>query len=438
MKKLYLHGHARYSIKDIEEHFDEVELKRAVRRGSLAAWLRERLENEMADRVNDIAKALAAGEDADFQRRLVEALGLNAKVAADSAKRIAEEQAEKATEGMSGETVKNAIPDPDQVGDVGQYFPRYQREAKKGDAMAQYGLGICYYLGKGVAEDKERGASYFREAAKQGHERAAMLLGHYYLYGWGGKKDAVEAVKWIRMAAEKGDKNAQCLLGECYREGTGEDKNDEEAEKWFRLAANQGVKKAQCHLGMCSLPEDEGCPNEIEAVRKWFQAEAEPEQENEEARRQLDDLEEFVKGFPGESHDLDRAQEYADRVTEEQVDEMVNKEEEMKGFFQRVGVLKKYWTDVCDTFSLLKDRAAGKYCVVNWPVIASLIGALVYVFSPVDAIPDVIPFVGFLDDTGVFAAVLAFAGKDLEQYREWRRTRERAVDVECEESDRKA
>lgn len=37
-----------------------------------------------------------------------------------------------------------------------------------------------------------------------------------------------------------------------------------------------------------------------------------------------------------------------------------------------------------------------------------ILGALLYLISPIDAIPDVIPVVGWLDDIGVATAVLAF------------------------------
>lgn len=117
----------------------------------------------------------------------------------------------------------------------------------------------------------------------------------------------------------------------------------------------------------------------------------------------------------------EQARKYAGKVSEETVGEMVGREEKMKGFFQHVKVLQKYWNDVCDIYSLLKDRMAGRYSSTPWSVIAALLGALVYVFSPLDLIPDFIPVAGFLDDASVFAAGLAFAGKDLEKYRTWKR-----------------
>ena len=38
---------------------------------------------------------------------------------------------------------------------------------------------------------------------------------------------------------------------------------------------------------------------------------------------------------------------------------------------------------------------------------AAIIGALGYFICPVDAVPDILPFVGFLDDIAVMSAVLA-------------------------------
>jgi uncharacterized membrane protein YkvA (DUF1232 family) len=49
---------------------------------------------------------------------------------------------------------------------------------------------------------------------------------------------------------------------------------------------------------------------------------------------------------------------------------------------------------------------------------AFAIGALVYFVSPVDALPDTIPFVGFLDDAGVIAAVVGYYGSKIDPYRD--------------------
>ncbi len=42
---------------------------------------------------------------------------------------------------------------------------------------------------------------------------------------------------------------------------------------------------------------------------------------------------------------------------------------------------------------------------------------VVYVVSPIDAIPDVIPVVGWLDDVGIIGVALAYLGRVLQKYR---------------------
>ena len=56
-------------------------------------------------------------------------------------------------------------------------------------------------------------------------------------------------------------------------------------------------------------------------------------------------------------------------------------------------------------------------------------GALLYVLSPLDVIPDFIPLAGFIDDAAVFGFVLAFAKDDLVRYREWRKMQQNTIDV---------
>src|SRR3954467_5766189 len=56
--------------------------------------------------------------------------------------------------------------------------------------------------------------------------------------------------------------------------------------------------------------------------------------------------------------------------------------------------------------SLVKDYVTGAYREVPYWAIGAAAFALVYVLSPIDAIPDIIPGVGFLDDAAVLAMCL--------------------------------
>ena len=53
---------------------------------------------------------------------------------------------------------------------------------------------------------------------------------------------------------------------------------------------------------------------------------------------------------------------------------------------------------------------------VQWYRKSIVIGALIYFISPIDAIPDIAPLVGYLDDLGVIMATVKFMGKELTPY----------------------
>lgn len=50
---------------------------------------------------------------------------------------------------------------------------------------------------------------------------------------------------------------------------------------------------------------------------------------------------------------------------------------------------------------------------VKWYRKSVVAAALIYFITPIDTIPDFSPFVGFLDDLGVIAAVVKYLGNEL-------------------------
>jgi uncharacterized membrane protein YkvA (DUF1232 family) len=72
---------------------------------------------------------------------------------------------------------------------------------------------------------------------------------------------------------------------------------------------------------------------------------------------------------------------------------------------------------------LVKAWLAGDYKDISVKSIAILIAAIFYFLNPFDAIPDVIPAIGYVDDVGVVAWVIKTLKDEIEKFRVWESAR---------------
>ena len=77
---------------------------------------------------------------------------------------------------------------------------------------------------------------------------------------------------------------------------------------------------------------------------------------------------------------------------------------------EKVGSKIRFAKDVRALFRYMRDRH------VPWYRKSIVVGALIYFISPIDAIPDIAPLVGYLDDLGVIMAVVKFMGSEIIPY----------------------
>ncbi len=84
------------------------------------------------------------------------------------------------------------------------------------------------------------------------------------------------------------------------------------------------------------------------------------------------------------------------------------------------GALLKYASYIPMFFSMIKDFFTKKYKEVPGGTIAAILGTLLYIFSPIDVIPDFIPVAGLIDDAAVVALCLKLVSMDIDKYKAWK------------------
>jgi len=108
------------------------------------------------------------------------------------------------------------------------------------------------------------------------------------------------------------------------------------------------------------------------------------------------------------------------KITKDNVHDVANK----YNHIVRKARLAKFGLDLISNIKLLaamiKDYAKGNYKKVPWDAIGAITFALIYFLTPADLIPDVIPFLGYMDDIGVLEFVLTKFSKEIEEYKRWK------------------
>ncbi len=141
--------------------------------------------------------------------------------------------------------------------------------ADRGDADAQFELGLRMITGEGLAKNLEEGVKSVQKAAKQKHLRAQHVLGTLYEDGVGVKKDLAKAAESYRSSAELGFALSQHSLAAMYEEGKGVEKDTAKAAEWFKKAADQGNPPSQTAYAS-KLERGDGIDKSPSKAALWY------------------------------------------------------------------------------------------------------------------------------------------------------------------------
>jgi len=90
------------------------------------------------------------------------------------------------------------------------------------------------------------------------------------------------------------------------------------------------------------------------------------------------------------------------------------------------GPLAGVWEHLTALIRLLRAYARGEYKEIPWGSMVLIVAAIIYFVNPFDLIPDVIPFVGYVDDALVIGFVIRQIRTELDRFREWEARQQQA------------
>lgn len=143
------------------------------------------------------------------------------------------------------------------------------KNAEQGDAYAQYQIGLFYYDGHNVLQDKRKAYEWYSQSAEQGMAKAQNNLAAMYISGSGIPQNSEKAFKWFLEAAKRGHEGAQYNIAEMYSYGKGVKQDYKKAHKWYLKAAKQGLSKAHFKLGIM-YTAGKGVDKDYNKAAEWF------------------------------------------------------------------------------------------------------------------------------------------------------------------------
>ena len=90
----------------------------------------------------------------------------------------------------------------------------------------------------------------------------------------------------------------------------------------------------------------------------------------------------------------------------------------------------QYAANLPTMLSMIRSYITKEYTEVSYKVIATMVGALVYILKGKDLIPDKIPVIGAVDDLAVLGLALQLNAAELDAYRKWRDEKNNVVSTE--------
>ena len=138
-----------------------------------------------------------------------------------------------------------------------------KRAAERGNARAQFDLGLMYANGNGVAKNEAEALKWFNKAAQNNFSKPVSVQRVVRT-----EKTSQQFI-FAKNAAAKGNARAQFDLAMMYSKGNGVRKNEKLAFNYFHKAARNNLVEAKFQMGL-NFAQGRGVKKQEQLAKYWF------------------------------------------------------------------------------------------------------------------------------------------------------------------------
>ena len=155
---------------------------------------------------------------------------------------------------------------------VSQKYFYAKRAAEKGNARAQFDLGVMYATGNGVEKNEKLALKWFNIAAQNNFSKRQEIKNNNRMVSISKpmrEEPVSQQFLFAKRAADKGNVRAQFDLAMMYLAGNGVRKNEQLAFKYFHTAARNNSVEAKFQMGL-NFSEGRGVKKQEQLAKYWF------------------------------------------------------------------------------------------------------------------------------------------------------------------------
>ncbi len=138
-----------------------------------------------------------------------------------------------------------------------------KRAAQRGNAQAQYDLGLMYATGDGVQKNEALALTWFNRAAQNNFAKSVDVNSVVAT-----TRDS-QKFRFAKEAADRGNARAQYDLAMMYLKGENVQQNKKLAFNYFHKAARNNIVEAKFQMGL-NFSEGRGVRQQNQLARYWF------------------------------------------------------------------------------------------------------------------------------------------------------------------------